>query len=65
MKWFNHVYGTKYVLLRYFNTAGTYETGEIGEDHNPETHLIPLILQVPLGKRDKIYMFGDDYLTED
>ncbi len=65
MKWFDQAYGTNYVSLRYFNAAGAYETGEIGEDHHPETHLIPLILQVPLGKRDKIYMFGDDYPTED
>lgn len=65
MKWFDQAYGTKHVSLRYFNAAGAYETGEIGEDHHPETHLIPLILQVPLGKRDKIYMFGDDYPTED
>lgn len=65
MKWFDQAYGTKYVSLRYFNAAGAYENGVIGEDHYPETHLIPLILQVPLGKRDKIYIFGDDYLTED
>jgi len=65
MKWFDQAYGTKYVSLRYFNAAGAYEIGDIGEDHHPETHLIPLILQVPLGKRDKIYMFGDDYPTED
>lgn len=65
MKWFDHAYGTKYASLRYFNAAGAHETGEIGEDHHPETHLIPLILQVPLGKRDKIYMFGEDYSTED
>ena len=65
MKWFDQAYGKKFVSLRYFNAAGAYETGKIGEDHHPETHLIPLILQVPLGKRDKIYMFGDDYPTED
>lgn len=65
MKWFDQAYGTKYVSLRYFNAAGAHESGMIGEAHNPETHLIPLILQVPLGKRDKIYMFGNDYLTED
>ena len=65
MKWFDVAYGIKYVSLRYFNAAGAYETGMIGEDHHPETHLIPLILQVPLGKRDKIYIFGDDYNTED
>ncbi len=65
MKRFDEAYGIKYVSLRYFNASGAYETGEIGEDHNPETHLIPLILQVPLGKRDNIYIFGDDYPTKD
>lgn len=65
MKWFDQAYGIKYVSLRYFNAAGAHESQTIGEDHHPETHLIPLILQVPLGKRDKIYMFGDDYPTKD
>ncbi|MFE8698132.1 UDP-glucose 4-epimerase GalE [Cytobacillus sp. FJAT-53684] len=65
MKWFDQGYGIKYVSLRYFNASGAHESGKIGEDHDPETHLIPLILQVPLGERDKIYMFGDDYPTED
>lgn len=65
MKWFDRGYGIKYVSLRYFNAAGAHESGLIGEDHDPETHLIPLILQVPLGKREKIYIFGDDYPTED
>jgi UDP-glucose 4-epimerase len=65
MKWFDLAYGIKYVSLRYFNAAGAHESGVIGEDHNPETHLIPLILQVPLGLRDKIFIFGDDYPTED
>ena len=65
MKWFDQAYGTKYVSLRYFNAAGAHESGIIGEDHDPETHLIPLILQVPLGQKEKIYLFGDDYPTED
>lgn len=65
MKWFDQAYGIKYVSLRYFNAAGAHESGLIGEDHHPETHLIPLILQVPLGKRDKIYLFGNDYPTKD
>jgi UDP-glucose 4-epimerase len=65
MKWFDVAYGIKYVSLRYFNAAGAHENGLIGEDHQLETHLIPLILQVPLGKRDKIYIFGDDYPTKD
>ena len=54
-----------YVTLRYFNAAGAHESGHIGEDHTPETHLIPLILQVALEKRDKIMIFGDDYETPD
>jgi UDP-glucose 4-epimerase len=65
MKWFDEAYGIKYVSLRYFNAAGAHESGTIGEDHDPETHLIPLILDVPLGKREKIYVFGEDYPTED
>lgn len=65
MKWSDVAYGVKYVSLRYFNVAGAYKTGEIGESHNPETHLIPLILQVPLGKRESIAVFGDDYPTKD
>ncbi|SHK17949.1 UDP-glucose 4-epimerase GalE [Tepidibacter formicigenes] len=65
MKWFDKAHDIKYVSLRYFNAAGAHESGKIGEDHSPETHLIPLILQVPLGKREKIYIFGDDYQTKD
>ncbi|KAA5808410.1 UDP-glucose 4-epimerase GalE [Thermoanaerobacterium thermosaccharolyticum] len=65
LKWCDNAYGIKHVVLRYFNVAGADESGMIGEDHNPETHLIPLILQVPLGKRDLINVFGDDYETED
>lgn len=65
MKWADIAHGIKYIALRYFNVAGAYHTGEIGESHNPETHLIPLILQVPLGKRDFISIFGDDYDTPD
>jgi len=65
MKWFDQAYGIKYVSLRYFNAAGAHEGGSIGEAHNPETHLIPLILEVPLGKRKEIYVFGDDYPTAD
>lgn len=52
-------------MLRYFNAAGAHVSGNIGEDHTPETHLIPIILQVVLGKRDKIMIFGEDYGTED
>lgn len=65
LKWYDYAYGIKYTALRYFNVAGAYLTGEIGEDHNPESHLIPIILQVALGKREKIAIYGDDYATED
>lgn len=65
MKWTDLAYNVKYVSLRYFNVAGAIEGGFIGEDHNPETHLIPLILQVPLKKREHITVFGDDYDTHD
>ncbi|KHD36172.1 UDP-glucose 4-epimerase [Clostridium acetobutylicum] len=65
LKWCDNAYGIKYTALRYFNACGAHVSGNIGEDHNPETHLIPLILQVALGKRDKIMIYGDDYATED
>ena len=65
MHWVSRANGVKFVSLRYFNAAGALETGEIGEDHKHETHLIPLILQVPLGRRDHITIFGDDYPTPD
>jgi len=65
IKWTDIAHGIKFVALRYFNVAGAHSNGIIGEDHNPETHLIPLILQVPLGKREFISIFGDDYDTED
>ncbi|MCM1990520.1 UDP-glucose 4-epimerase GalE [Oceanirhabdus seepicola] len=65
LKWCDNAYGIKYTALRYFNAAGAHISGKIGEDHNPESHLIPIILQVALGKREKIFMFGDDYNTED
>lgn len=65
MKWVGKAHGIHYVSLRYFNAAGAIPDGSIGEDHGPETHLIPLILQVPLHKRDHITIFGDDYPTPD
>ncbi len=65
LKWYDGAYGLKYVSLRYFNAAGADESGEIGEDHDPETHLIPLILDVALGKRENIKIFGTDYDTND
>jgi UDP-glucose 4-epimerase len=58
-------YGMGFVSLRYFNVAGAHPDGDIGEDHRPETHLIPLVLQVPLGRRDHVMIYGDDYDTED
>ncbi|MGD9760834.1 MAG: UDP-glucose 4-epimerase GalE [Candidatus Izemoplasmatales bacterium] len=64
-KWSDQAYGLKYVSLRYFNVAGASSDGTIGEDHNPETHLIPIVLQVPLGKREVLTIFGDDYNTKD
>lgn len=65
MKWFDVAHGVKYVALRYFNACGAHESGRIGEDHAPETHLIPLVLQVPLGKREFISIYGEDYPTPD
>lgn len=65
MKWVDRAHGIHYVSLRYFNVAGALEDGTIGEDHAPETHLVPLILQVPNGKRDCIMIFGEDYPTAD
>jgi UDP-glucose 4-epimerase len=65
IRWFGDIHGIRSVSLRYFNAAGAHENGRIGEDHRPETHLIPLILQVALGKRDFIAVFGNDYPTED
>lgn len=65
IKWFDTAYGMKSVSLRYFNAAGAHVSGAIGEDHRPETHLIPLILQVALGQREAISIFGNDYPTED
>lgn len=62
---FAHAYGIRFAALRYFNAAGASPTGEIGEDHHPETHLIPLVLEVALGQREKIFVFGDDYDTPD
>jgi UDP-glucose 4-epimerase len=63
--WLDRVYGFHYAALRYFNAAGASPTGGRGEDHTPETHLIPLALQVALDQREKIVIFGDDYPTRD
>ncbi|MBE9223290.1 UDP-glucose 4-epimerase GalE [Cyanobacterium stanieri LEGE 03274] len=62
---FQRAYGWEYVAFRYFNAAGADPDGIIGEDHHPETHLIPLILYTALGQRDSITIFGDDYNTPD
>lgn len=64
-KWTSFAHGLKFVSLRYFNACGAHVSGQIGEAHNPESHLIPLILQVPNGKRAEISIFGDDYDTKD
>lgn len=65
MKDLNAAHGLKFVALRYFNAAGADPDGDIGEDHAPETHLIPLVLQTALGQRKEIHIFGDDYPTKD
>ncbi|MEO0758142.1 MAG: UDP-glucose 4-epimerase GalE [Cyanobacteria bacterium J06648_16] len=62
---FQSAYGLQAVCFRYFNAAGADPEGRLGEDHNPETHLIPLVLQTALGKRDNIAIFGTDYPTRD
>lgn len=63
--WMDRVYGMKYCALRYFNASGAHPDGQIGEDHHPESHLIPLVLQVALGQREHIQVFGTDYPTAD
>ncbi len=65
IKWSEKAYGIKYIALRYFNAAGAHPDGTIGENHNPETHLIPLVLQVALGQREKLSVYGNDYDTKD
>ncbi|WP_413476378.1 UDP-glucose 4-epimerase GalE [Latilactobacillus fuchuensis] len=65
MRWADKAYGIKFVALRYFNVAGAKADGSIGEDHHPETHLLPIVLQVAAGDRDELSIFGDDYDTPD
>ncbi len=65
LHWMHHAYGLNYKVFRYFNASGAHPDGTIGEDHNPESHLIPLILKTAQGIRDKIFVFGDDYDTPD
>jgi UDP-glucose 4-epimerase len=62
---FSKAYGLQYIVLRYFNAAGSGLSGEIGEDHSPETHLIPIILKHLLGQMDKVVIYGHDYQTDD
>lgn len=64
-KWVDQANGLRYVSLRYFNACGAHISGEIGEDHNPESHLIPIVLQVANGIRSEVSIFGDDYSTPD
>jgi UDP-glucose 4-epimerase len=64
-KWTDRAHGLRYVSLRYFNASGAHASGDIGEAHNPESHLIPLILQVPNGQREAISIYGNDYDTKD
>lgn len=62
---YDRAYGMKYVSLRYFNAAGADPDGEIGEIHQPETHLIPLVIEAALGKKERVEVFGNDYDTKD
>lgn len=65
LRWCDEAYGIKWAAPRYFNAAGAHESGQIGEDHDPESHLIPIILQAAMGKRKSIKVFGQDYDTPD
>lgn len=65
MKWSVNAYQLRYVSLRYFNACGAHKSGKLGEAHNPESHLIPLVLQVPNGKRESVSIYGTDYDTPD
>ncbi len=65
LKWCDRAYGIRYAALRYFNAAGANGEADIGEDHHPETHLIPIVLQCALGKRERVGIYGDDYPTPD
>ena len=65
LRWCDDAYGLKSTSLRYFNAAGADPEGKIGEDHQPESHLIPIVLQAALGQREKVAIFGDDYDTKD
>lgn len=65
MRWFHEAHGLEYLSLRYFNAAGADAEGEFGEDHDPETHLIPLVLDAAAGRRPDVQIFGGDYPTPD
>jgi UDP-glucose-4-epimerase GalE len=65
MSAYDHAHGLRFVSLRYFNAAGADPDGRIGESHEPETHIIPIILQVATGRREAVTIFGDDYDTPD
>lgn len=65
LMWMDRIYDLKYCCLRYFNASGSHPLGHIGEAHDPETHLIPLVLQVAMGKREHISIYGTDYDTPD
>ncbi|MCR4434548.1 MAG: UDP-glucose 4-epimerase GalE [Clostridiales bacterium] len=65
LKWVDNAYGIRYISLRYFNAAGAHTSGKIGEDHSPESHLIPIVLRTALGQREAISIFGEDYNTPD
>ena len=65
LKWYGQAYGIKYVAFRYFNVAGAHESGLIGENHDPETHLIPIVIKTAQGEFEELDIFGDDYPTPD
>ncbi len=65
LAWYQHAHGIRYAALRYFNAAGADPDGDIGEAHDPETHLIPLLIQTALGQRENVKVFGTDYATPD
>ena len=65
LRWLEEIFNVRHMSLRYFNASGAHPMGHIGEAHQPETHLIPLTLQVALGQRDALQLYGDDYATED
>ena len=65
IRWYGEAYGIRWAALRYFNAAGADSDGELGEEHDPETHLIPLVIQAALGRRASVEVFGTDYPTPD